>query len=59
MTSVEALNLALEKEKKSIKLYQGLSRKQSAIKDLLDFLITEEQKHEKLIKEKIVEVTKY
>ncbi len=59
MTSVEALKLALEKEKNSIKLYQGLSRAHPAIKELLEFLIIEEQKHEKLIKEKIAEVTKY
>jgi rubrerythrin len=59
MTVVEALKLALEKERNSIKLYRDLSQKHSGIKDLFDFLITEEQKHEKLITEKIVAVTKY
>lgn len=59
MTSVEALKLALEKEKNSIKLYQELSRKHSAIKGLFDFLIIEEQKHKKMITDKISEVTKY
>lgn len=59
MTIVEALKLALGKEKNSIKLYQDLAQNHSAIKDLLLFLLNEEEKHKKLIEEKIVEVTRY
>lgn len=59
MTPVEALNIALKKEEASIKLYTKLSIEHSVIKDLLQLLINEEEKHKKLIQEKLVEVTKY
>lgn len=58
MTPVEALEVALEKEKASIALYQDLIVKHSVIKDLLYSLLVEEQKHKKLIEEKIVELTR-
>ncbi len=58
MTPVDALNLALTKEKASVALYRRLSEKNPAIKDLLFYLLNEEEKHEKLINEKIVELTK-
>lgn len=56
MTPIEALKIALEKEKASITLYTKLSVQHKAIKDLLVFLINEEQKHKKLIVEKISEL---
>ena len=58
MTPVEALEVALEKEKTSIALYQDLIVKHPVIKDLLYSLLIEEQKHKKLIEEKIVELTR-
>ncbi len=59
MTPVEALNLALQKENSSIKLYTDLSNKLPEIRQLLLFLINEEEKHKKMVEDKIVEVTKY
>ena len=59
MTTVEALRLALNKETNSIDLYSDLAQKHSEIRELLTFLLNEEEKHKKLIEEKIVQVTKY
>ena len=58
MTPVEALEVALGKEKAAIALYQDLIAKHSVIKDLLYSLLIEEQKHKKLIEERIVELTR-
>jgi rubrerythrin len=58
MIEVEALKLALKKEEGSIVLYQRLLAKHPALKDLMYTLITEEQKHRKLINEKITELTR-
>lgn len=54
---IEALKLALGKEENSIALYQELIAKHSNLKDLLYSLLLEEQKHKKLIEEKIRELT--
>ena len=54
---VEALRLALSKEQESIKLYNRLSLDHPAAKEVLLFLVNEEQKHQKLIEEKIVALT--
>ena len=59
MTPVEVLKLALSKEEQAIKFYQDLSTKHPAIQELLSFLTTEEQKHKKMLEEKISELTKY
>jgi len=59
MGPVEALNLALSKEKESIKLYNKLNLEHPALKEMFLFLINEEQKHKKLIENKIMEITKY
>ncbi len=59
MTPVDALKLALSKEEQAIKLYQNLSVKHSEIKELLLSLLIEEQKHKKLIEEKISDLTRY
>jgi rubrerythrin len=58
MTPVEALEVALKKEETSIALYQDLIAKHSEIKDLLFRLLNEEEKHKKMIEEKIVELTR-
>jgi len=59
MGPIEALKLALSKEEGSIKLYNELYLKHPEIKDLLLFLINEEERHKQLIEKKIVELTKY
>jgi rubrerythrin len=58
MVPVEALKLALGEENKAIELYQRLSVEHPVLKDTFAFLITEEQKHRQLLREKIVELTK-
>jgi rubrerythrin len=59
MTPTEALKIALEKEEASIKLYTDLPKQHSSLKDLYLFLINEEYKHKRLIKDKISEITRY
>lgn len=58
MTTAEALKLALEEEIKAINLYTRLSLEHSAVKETMDFLIIEEQKHKKILERKIFEATK-
>lgn len=53
MSPIEALELALTKEQNAINFYDRLSREHAAIKELLLFLLNEEQKHKKLIQDKI------
>ncbi len=53
MTPVEALELALSKEKASIILYKKFAANYPEIRDLLFDLLTEEEKHEKRITEKL------
>lgn len=56
MVAIEALQLALKKENASVKLYQKLLVEHSAIKDLLSFLVIEEEKHVRMIEDKIREL---
>lgn len=58
MTPVEALEIALVKEDASIKLYRKLALKHKVIEELLISLVNEEEKHLKMIKERIYELTK-
>jgi len=58
MVDVEVLKLALSKEEESIGVYKNLMAEHSALKDLLYFLINEEQKHKILIEKKIEELTR-
>ncbi len=57
MTSVEALKIALEIENNGIKLYTEMESKLPEISELLLFLINQEEKHKKLIEEKIAAIT--
>ena len=59
MTNVEALKLALSKEDGAIELYQKLASDHPQIKDIFFMLLTEEQKHKKLLEKKITEMTRY
>jgi len=58
MGPVDALKIALSKENASIELYTRLSLKHQAIKDLLEFLVNEEERHRKMIEDKINEMTR-
>ena len=58
MIPVEALEIALVKENASIKLYRKLAAEHKVIEDLLMSLVNEEEKHLKMIKERIYELTK-
>ena len=59
MTPVEALKIALDKEKAAMQLYQNLAQKYPEIRQLLTDSFNEEFKHKKFIEEKIIELTKY
>lgn len=54
MVDVEALRFALSKEEDTIVMYQKLLTAHPNLVELFNFLITEEQKHKKLIEGKIV-----
>ena len=56
MIELEALQLALSKEKSAVEAYKGLLAEQPALKDLFYFLLTEEQKHVAMIEKKIAEL---
>lgn len=56
MGPMEALELALNKEKQSIKLYEKFTVQFPAAKDTFTFLMGEEQKHQQLIEKKMVEL---
>lgn len=53
MGPVEALELVLSKEVASIQLYNKLYAQHPGLKELFLVLINEEEKHKKLIEEKI------
>ena len=57
MTPVEALELALKKEKAAIELYRNMAIEHPNIKDLLYNLLNEEEKHKALIEKKIIELS--
>ena len=59
MIALEALELALSKEKAAIELYQRLSIAHPEIRELFTFLVGEEQKHRKMIEEKMAEFLRF
>jgi len=59
MGPVEALKVALGKEVEAAEIYKKFANEYPAAKEIFLFLATEEQKHKKLIEEKIAEFTKY
>lgn len=59
MTPVEALKLALSQEDNALTLYQKLSLEHPSLKDTFSFLMNEEQRHKKLLHDKIAELTRY
>jgi len=59
MTVMEALKLALSKEIAAIEMYRKLAIEHTAISELLNSLMNEEEKHKKLLEQKILELTGY
>jgi rubrerythrin len=59
MIPIEALKLALGEEIKAIALYQQLGVEHPSLQEVFSFLIDEEQKHKKMLENKITELTKY
>jgi len=57
MVPIEALKLALSKETEAIELYKQLSLTSGIAKEIFVFLINEEEKHKKLIEEKIYKIS--
>jgi len=57
MGEIEVLKLALAKEESAIKSYQEMLIQHPTLGELLSFLVTEEQKHKKLIEMKITELS--
>ena len=55
---VEALELALAREKASIELYKKLAAEHKVAEEIFTLLFNEENKHKKLIENKIFELTK-
>jgi len=58
MTPIEALKLALSKEESAIEMYGKLAEEHPAIKELLLALLNEEEKHKRLINQRISELQK-
>jgi|GEM_PF-357530 len=57
MGPLEALKIALGKEKTSITLYKEFAEQYPVARDTFQFLVGEEEKHKKLIEEKITALT--
>lgn len=53
MVEMEALELALSKEKEAVEAYKKLSVEQPALRDLFYFLMNEEEKHVVMIEKRI------
>lgn len=58
MSPVDALKLALVKEKEAHDLYQRLAEEQPVAREIFLSLVIEEEKHAKLIEQRIYELTK-
>jgi len=56
MTSVEALRIAATKEKTAVQFYSNMVSRYPEIKELLLFLMNEEEKHCQLIEKKIADI---
>jgi rubrerythrin len=59
MNPVRALELALEKENESIKLYQDFIKKHPEVRDIFKMLLEEELRHKEFIEQKIAYLSKY
>ena len=59
MIDLEALKIALSRENNSIETYQKMLVDHPGLKELVSFLLTEEEKHKVLIEKKIRQLTQY
>ncbi len=57
MLEMDVLKIALSKEEDAINAYQEMLIAHPKLSQLLSYLITEEQKHKKLIEDKISELS--
>ena len=58
MIPIEALKLALGQEIGAIELYSKLAAENPAVRETMDFLIGEEQKHRRLLEGEIAKLTR-
>jgi len=58
MGPVEALQLALSKEKEAMERYREFATQHRVARDVFLFLADEEHKHKEMIEKKIYELTK-
>jgi rubrerythrin len=58
MIPIEALRLALSQEIGAIDLYSKLAAENTAVRETMDFLIGEEQKHKRLLEGEIAKLTR-
>lgn len=56
MGPVEALKIALKKEESSIKLYQRMYLRYPELKELVSFLINQEEKHKQMVEKAITKI---
>lgn len=57
MGPVEALKMALIKENETLELYKKLAQSSHAASEVFLFLIEQEEKHRKIIEDKIYELS--
>ncbi len=57
MTPVDALRLALLKEQEAMEAYQRYAEDFPGVREIFEFLVSEEYKHKELIERKINELT--
>lgn len=58
MTDVEALRLALAKEKEAVERYRSLCAGHRNLRETFSSLMSEEEKHVRMIEEKIARATR-
>ncbi|MFA6357265.1 MAG: hypothetical protein WCY09_01155 [Candidatus Omnitrophota bacterium] len=58
MIDIEVLKIALTKEEGAIETYQKMLMEHPGLEELLSLLISEEQKHKRLIENKIMSLTR-
>ena len=58
MGPVEALQMALSKEEEALALYRRMALEHAAVTDIFNVLVVEEEKHRKMIQERIAAITR-
>ncbi len=57
MTPVEVLRIAITKETDAVEFYRAMSMQYPEIRELLLFLMNEEEKHRQVIEKRMSEIT--